>query len=94
VQFLGIAAVFQLADAAQAIAAGGLRGLKDTRVPLLLATVAYWGCGFTAAALLGLGLGHGGIGVWSGLALGLAVAAVLLGARFVRRARAAAAPAG
>lgn len=84
---LGIAAVFQLFDGAQAAVAGALRGLKDTRVPMLIAAVAYWGVGLTTAAGLGLGLGWGAPGLWWGLTLGLAVAAVGLSLRFARLTR-------
>ena len=79
---LGIAAVFQLFDGVQAAVAGALRGLKDTRVPMLVAAVAYWGVGLTVGGALGLGLGAGARGLWWGLTLGLAVAAVGLSWRF------------
>lgn len=82
---LGIAAVFQLFDGTQAAAAGALRGLKDTRVPMLISAVAYWGVGLGAAAGLGLAAGLGAPGLWWGLTLGLAVAAVLLVLRFRQR---------
>jgi MATE family multidrug resistance protein len=87
VSLLGIAAVFQLVDGVQATAGGALRGLKDTKVPMLLAAVAYWGIGLTTASVLGLGRGLGAPGLWWGLTLGLAVAAVLLSARFHRMSR-------
>jgi MATE family multidrug resistance protein len=85
------AAVFQLPDGLQALSAGALRGLKDTRVPLLLAAFAYWGIGMPLGAVLGLGLGgwvpaRGPEGMWAGLTAGLMVAAVLLGLRFRRSA--------
>ncbi len=53
---LGIAAVFQLFDGVQAAVAGALRGLKDTRVPMLIAAVSYWGVGLTVGGVLGLAL--------------------------------------
>lgn len=87
VGFLRIAAAFQLADAAQAIAAGALRGLQDTRVPAVIAVLGYWLPGFGLAAWLGLSTPLGGTGVWIGLAAGLAVVAVLLGWRWARRGR-------
>jgi MATE family multidrug resistance protein len=80
---LGIAAVFQLVDGIQAVAAGALRGLKDTRVPLLIGFVAYWCIGLSSSYLLGLKLGLGGVGLWWGLAIGLTVAAGVLTWRFV-----------
>ncbi len=81
------AAAFQFPDGLQVLSAGALRGLKDTRVPLLLAALAYWGVGMPLGAVLGLGLGgwvpaQGPRGMWIGLTAGLVVAAVLLGLRF------------
>ena len=84
VALLGIAAVFQLFDGTQAAAAGALRGLKDTRAPMLISAVAYWGLGLGLGAWLMLGQGYGAPGMWWGLTLGLAAAAVLLTARFRR----------
>ncbi|SDY12298.1 MATE family efflux transporter [Citreimonas salinaria] len=81
-----MAALFQAADGLQVIHIGLLRGLQDTRVPMLMAALAYWGIGMPAAWALGLPLGFGGVGVWAGLTLGLAVAAVLLAWRFWSRA--------
>ncbi len=76
--FLAIAAAFQLSDGVQAVAAGALRGLKDTRVPMWIAIFSYWVPGFGLAAGLGLATPLGGDGVWIGLATGLTFAAVLL----------------
>jgi MATE family multidrug resistance protein len=84
---LGIAAVFQIFDGAQATVAGALRGLKDTRVPMLIAAASYWGLGLSVGAGLGLGLGWGAPGLWWGLTLGLAAAAVGMGLRFARLTR-------
>ncbi|HEY5780706.1 MAG TPA: MATE family efflux transporter [Lysobacter sp.] len=78
------AAAFQFPDGVQVLSAGALRGLKDTRVPMLLAALAYWGIGMPLGAGLGLGLGWGPKGMWIGLIAGLTVAALLLGLRFVR----------
>jgi MATE family multidrug resistance protein len=83
VTFLGIAALFQIFDGGQVIGAGALRGLKDTRWPMLFAAIAYWLVGMSMALGLGFGLGLGGIGIWFGLALALAVAAGLMIGRFV-----------
>jgi len=91
---LGIAALFQVFDGVQTIAAGALRGYKDTTVPLLLAALGYWGFGFGGGWLLAFPLGHGVIGLWWGLALGLAVVAVLLAARWHWLIGHAASPAG
>jgi len=87
VQYLAIAALFQLFDGAQAVTAGVLRGLQDTRVPMLIAAFGYWGVGFGTAILLGFTLDWQGVGVWSGLAAGLAMVAALLVARWMRRDR-------
>ncbi|HZV10976.1 MAG TPA: MATE family efflux transporter, partial [Novosphingobium sp.] len=78
VRFLAVAAAFQLADSTQAVLAGALRGLQDTRRPMAFALIGYWAVGFVLAAGLGLGTQAGGMGVWTGLAAGLAVVAVLL----------------
>ena len=84
---LPIAAAFQLFDGTQIIATGALRGLKDTRVPLLYAVVAYWPIGFGTSVLLGFQLGLGGLGIWIGLAFGLATLSALGIWRFHRRER-------
>ena len=78
---LAIAALFQIFDGIQAIAAGALRGYRDTTVPLLLAVVGYWGIGFAGGWLLAFPAGYGPIGLWSGLAVGLAAVAVMLTVR-------------
>ncbi|HJW47264.1 MAG TPA: MATE family efflux transporter [Lysobacter sp.] len=81
------AAAFQFPDGVQVLSAGALRGLKDTRVPMVLAALAYWGIGMPVGAGLGLGLGWGPKGMWIGLIAGLTVAAALLGTRFLRSSR-------
>ncbi|WP_064746496.1 MATE family efflux transporter [Lysobacter antibioticus] len=78
------AAMFQFPDGIQVLSAGALRGLKDTRMPMILAALAYWGVGMPVGAGLGLGLGWGPKGMWIGLIAGLTVAAVLLGLRLLR----------
>jgi multidrug resistance protein, MATE family len=85
--FLLIAAAFQLFDGTQTVAAGALRGLQDTRIPMLIAMFGYWAVGFVAAAVLGLGTDLKGIGVWFGLALGLVVVSALLIRRWLNRER-------
>jgi MATE family multidrug resistance protein len=82
-----IAAIFQVFDGAQAIATGALRGYRDTAVPMLIAAVGYWAIGFAGGWLLGFPLGFGAVGLWSGLALGLAVVAMALTLRLWFRAR-------
>ncbi|HJU15747.1 MAG TPA: MATE family efflux transporter [Stellaceae bacterium] len=83
-QLLAIAALFQVFDGMQVIAAGALRGYKDTLVPMVLATFGYWGAGFAGGWLLAFPLGYGAAGLWWGLALGLAVVAALLTLRLYR----------
>jgi MATE family multidrug resistance protein len=78
------AAAFQFPDGIQVVSAGALRGLGDTRVPMFLAALAYWGIGMPLGAGLGLYLGWGPRGMWLGLIAGLTVAALLLGGRFLR----------
>jgi MATE family multidrug resistance protein len=81
------AAAFQLSDGIQVVSGASLRGLKDTRVPMLLTALAYWGVGMTLGAGLGFGLGWGPQGMWCGLVAGLTVAAALLTRRFLRLSR-------
>ncbi|MGY8662392.1 MATE family efflux transporter [Bradyrhizobium sp. UFLA05-109] len=78
-----IGASFFISDAAQHIAAGGLRGLKDTRIPLLFACIANWAIGFTLSYVLGLKIGLGAIGIWIGLSVGTTVYAGFLVLRFL-----------
>lgn len=87
VEFLAVAAVFQVFDGSQTIAMGALRGLKDTRVPMAFAALGYWGLGFTTGCVAAFLLGMGGLGVWIGLALGLGAVAILATARFAARER-------
>ncbi len=81
-RLLVVAAIFQVFDGMQVIAASVLRGCKDTFVPMLLATFGYWGVGFVGGWLLAFPLGFGPAGLWWGLAVGLAVVAMLLTLRF------------
>ncbi len=87
VQFLAVAAAFQLFDGMQAVLAGALRGLQDTRVPMLLALTGYWLIGFGTSAFLGFATPLAGLGVWLGLAAGLVVVSLLLLQRWQGRAR-------
>jgi MATE family multidrug resistance protein len=84
VGLLAMAALFQLVDGAQAIALGLLRGVQDTTVPMAIAAISYWVVGMPCSYIFGFVLGYDGIGVWMGLVLGLACAAILLSARFWR----------
>lgn len=85
VQYLTLAAIFQLADGVQAVGAGALRGLQDTRVPMWIAIFSYWVPGFGMAIWLGFYTPLEGTGVWIGLATGLFFAAALLLWRWARR---------
>ena len=77
-----LGATFFLTDGLQTVAAGALRGLNDTRVPLLIAAFSYWGAGFGASYGLAFGFDLGAVGVWIGLSVGTTVFALLLGWRF------------
>jgi MATE family multidrug resistance protein len=85
ISFLAIAAIFQIVDGAQAVGAGMLRGLHDTKIPMLFAAFGYWVVGLGVALWLGFHRHMGGVGIWIGLASGLAVVAVLMLARWLRR---------
>ena len=87
VSFLGVAAIFQIVDGAQVVGAGILRGLHDTRVPMVFTFVGYWLVGIGVGVWLAFRAGWGGVGIWTGLALGLAIVAVLMLARWTRRER-------
>jgi MATE family multidrug resistance protein len=86
-QFLVVAAAFQLFDGAQAVAAGVLRGLQDTRIPMIIAVCGYWIAGYGTAIYLGFWTPLAGVGVWIGLAVGLIVVSAVLLARWRMRAR-------
>ena len=85
VVFLAMAALFQVADGGQAVGSGALRGLKDTRVPMIFAALGYWGLSLPLGAVLAFKFELGGLGIWIGLAAGLAVVAVLMILRWSRR---------
>jgi multidrug resistance protein, MATE family len=85
--FLAIAGIFQLVDGTQVVAAHALRGLSDTKTPMVLAIFGYWLVGLPVAYVLGFVFELRGIGIWIGLACGLALVAAMLGARFVMRER-------
>jgi MATE family multidrug resistance protein len=77
-----VGATLFVADGIQTIAAGSLRGMNDTRVPLVFAAIGYWLIGFPTACWLGFRTEFGAVGVWIGLSCGTAVYAILLNWRF------------
>ena len=83
---LAIAAIFQIVDGIQVIGSGLLRGLRDTTGPMAITLAAYWLVALPLGSWLALYGGWGAAGMWSALALGLAVAAALLVARFLAKA--------
>lgn len=82
---LPIAALFQVFDGTQAVALGALRGLKDTRIPMVICFIGYWAIGLSTGGLLGFAFDRGAVGLWLGLALGLAVTSTMLSLRFHRQ---------
>ena len=84
VGFLSFAALFQIVDGAQSVAGGMLRGLQDTRIPLILGGIGYWGIGMPFGLWLAFEQGMQGKGIWLGLASGLAFVAVTLLWRWVK----------
>jgi MATE family multidrug resistance protein len=84
VNLLLMAAVFQVADGVQIGAAGALRGYKDTRVPMVVNTIAYWALAFPLAYVAAITYRLPPEYIWGGFVLGLSVAAILLTLRFRR----------
>lgn len=85
--FVFCAAVFQIADGAQAVGAGMLRGLQDTRVPMIYALLGYWGFGAPLALLFAFTFGLKGLGIWIGLAASLVMVAIIMMRRWMLRER-------
>ena len=79
---LVLASMFQFVDAAQVMALSLLRGLQDTRVPMLITVISYWLIGIPISYILGFIFDFRGTGIWLGLVVGLAIAALLLWSRF------------
>ncbi|MBK0404677.1 MATE family efflux transporter [Adhaeribacter sp. BT258] len=79
---LVIAGIFQISDGVQVVGLGVLRGLEDVKVPGLISLLAYWVVALPMGYLLGFKFGMGVYGVWTGLLVGLTIAAVLLYLRF------------
>ncbi len=83
ITLLSVAALFQIGDGVQTIASSCLRALKDTKIPMLMATLGYWGIGFPLGHYFALSMSLGAKGMWLGLAVGLSSAAVMLTTRFL-----------
>jgi len=84
VSLLFYAAIFQLPDGIQICGAGALRGLKDTRIPMLYNLIAYWVIGMTVGYYLTFKAGLGPAGMWMGMIAGLSAGAILQAGRFLR----------
>ncbi len=84
---LVVGAAFQIFDGLQVVALSVLRGIKDTRAPMFMAVFSYWGVGIPTSYVLGFVFDFGGYGIWSGLVIGLALAAVTMLLRFLRQMR-------
>jgi MATE family multidrug resistance protein len=82
---LPLAGLFQVFDGLQVVAIGLLRGLGETRVPLIVNVIGFWCIGIPVSLWLGFGLGYGAVGLWWGLVVGLVVVAVFLIVRVRRR---------
>jgi MATE family multidrug resistance protein len=81
-QLLILAAIFQLFDGAQVLGLGILRGMGDVNIPTIITLISYWGIGLPTSYFAGIYFGYGAPGVWCGLVLGLAAAAIMLYIRF------------
>lgn len=84
IPLLAVAALFQVVDTGQVVILSMLRGIKDTRIPMIMAVVSYLLVGISCAYILAFPVGWGGVGVWLGLAAGLSLAAVLMGLRYAK----------
>jgi len=83
VRLFVLAAVFQVSDAMQCTVIGLLRGLHDTRVPMLISVFSYWAVGFGVGWFAANVWGFGAAGLWFGLIAGLSLSALLNGARLL-----------
>jgi MATE family multidrug resistance protein len=84
-RYLGFAALFLMTDSLQVVAAGMLRGLYDTRAPMLIACFGYWIIGLPLGALLAFRFGLAGVGIWTGIVSGLGAVGIVMTARWVMR---------
>lgn len=87
VQLLFLAAIFQISDGLQVAGFGALRGLKDTKVPMVVNLFAYWVIGIPVAYILGFNFEFGAPGFWMGLIAGLTIAGILHNVRFYIKTR-------
>lgn len=85
VSLLWVAAIFQLFDGTQAVATGVLRGLGDTRTPMLWNLVGHWLIGLPLGYMFCFAVGLGVIGLWWGLSTGLIICGVSLLTVWARR---------
>lgn len=83
-ELLGLAGMFQLFDGLQCAAGAALRGLKQTRLAMVVTLLAYWVCGLPLGLWLGLGRGWGAAGFWAAFIASLAIAGFALAFRFLR----------
>ncbi len=88
-QLLAVAGIFQVFDGAQVVSMGALRGLSDVKIPTLISFVSYWMVALPVCYFLGIRGKSQALGVWWGLAFGLAFAGALLTTRFFHKTRAA-----
>ena len=88
VHLIYLAAAFQIGDGLQVVALGLLRGLSDTRAPMIIAAVSYAAIGLPVSYFLGFTADLGGVGIWTGFVAALGTAAVLLLLRFRQKLRA------
>lgn len=84
---LFFALIYQLSDAWQVAAAGCLRGMQDTQGPMWITLLSYWGIALPLGILLSRVLPYGAAGFWTGLVIGLTIAAILLGIRLRQQQR-------
>jgi MATE family multidrug resistance protein len=82
ISFLKLAGIYQLSCGIQIIGVGALLGLQDTRIPMLINILIFWGIGLGGGYLMTMILGWGGIGYWYGLILATAISGTILIVRF------------
>jgi multidrug resistance protein, MATE family len=85
VSLIPVAGVFQIFDGLQVVSIGVLRGIGDTRAPMVANVLGFWMIGMPISLLLAFRLGRGPVGLWWGLVVGLAAVAFFLLARIRRR---------